>query len=117
MDKQTMTEKMNRGAEATDLALFVRTSAEDIVGWDRGKIIAALVRETNIDQEMAEVIGEEVEEQIKRLNLRTVTAPLIRELVDIKLLEHGLEEARRRHTRLGAPLYDVKRIIINQMGS
>jgi len=111
MQRQVMTEK---GMDATDLALFVRTSADDIVCWDRAKIVAALVRETNIDQEMAEVIGEEVEEQIKQLNLRTVTAPLVRELVDVKLLEHGLEEARRRHTRLGAPLFDVKQIIINQ---
>ena len=111
MQRQVMTEK---GMDATDLALFVRTSAEDIVGWDRGRIVAALIRETNIDAEMAEVIGEEVEAQIKQLNLRTVTAPLVRELVDVKLLEHGLEEARRRHTRLGVPLYDVKQIIINQ---
>jgi ribonucleoside-triphosphate reductase len=106
-----MTIKTN---DATDLALFVRTSSEDIVGWDKEKIIKALIRETNLDQEMAELIGQEVEEQIKHLNLRNVTAPLIRELVDVKLLEHGLEEARRRHTRLGAPLFDVKEIIFSQ---
>ena len=34
-------------------------------------------------------------------------------LVEVKLLEHGLEEARRRHTRLGSPLHDVKEIIFN----
>jgi ribonucleoside-triphosphate reductase len=111
METQTITKK---NSDATDLALFVRTSAEDIVGWDRGKIVAALIRETNIEPEIAEVIGEEVEEQIKNLNLKAVTAPLIRELVDVKLLEHGLEEARRRHTRLGSPLFDVKEIIFNQ---
>jgi len=114
MDAQTIMQKTKKPADATDLALFVRTSAEDIVGWDREKIVAALIRETNIDREMAEVIGQEVEEQIKGLHLRTVTAPLIRELVDVKLLEHGLEEARRRHTRLGSPLFDVKEIIFNQ---
>jgi anaerobic ribonucleoside-triphosphate reductase len=114
METNTILEKTKKTADATDLALFVRTSGEDIVGWNREKIIAALVRETNIDHEMAEMIGEEVEQQIKRLNLRTVTAPLIRELVDVKLLEHGLEEARRRHTRLGSPLFDVKEIIFNQ---
>ena len=115
MDTQATVEKRNkRGLDATDLSLFVRTSAEDIVGWEREKIIAALIRETNLDREMAELIGEEVEEQIKRLNLRSVTAPLIRELVDVRLLEHGLEEARRRHTRLGSPLFDVKEIIFNQ---
>ncbi len=116
MNPQAIAEekKKHKAADATDLALFVRTSGENIVGWDQEKIVAALVRETNIDRDIAEVIGREVEEQIKHLNLRTVTAPLIRELVDVKLLEHGLEEARRRHTRLGVPLYDVKNIIFNQ---
>lgn len=114
MNAQVTMEKNKKPADATDLALFVRTSAEDIVGWDRERIVVALIRETNIDREIAEVIGEEVEEQIKRLHLRTVTAPLVRELVDVKLLEHGLEEARRRHTRLGSPLFDVKEIIFNQ---
>ncbi|MDD5382827.1 MAG: anaerobic ribonucleoside-triphosphate reductase [Candidatus Margulisbacteria bacterium] len=114
MQRPVTVEETKKRTDATDLALFVRTSAEDIVGWDRGKIVAALIRETNVDSELAEVIGEEVEEQIKKLNLRAVTAPLIRELVDVKLLEHGLEEARRRHTRLGAPLFDVKEIIFNK---
>ena len=27
--------------------------------------------------------------------IKTITAPLVRELVDVKLLEYGLEEARR----------------------
>ncbi|MBI5400034.1 anaerobic ribonucleoside-triphosphate reductase [Candidatus Saganbacteria bacterium] len=107
-------EKIKDLSDATDLALFVRTSGDNIVGWNKEKIIAALIKETNIDRDMAELIGSEVEEQIKHLNLRTVTAPLVRELVDVKLLEHGLEEARRRHTRLGAPLFDVKEIIFSQ---
>lgn len=113
MSAQVLIEELRARKDSTDLALFVRTSAEDIVVWDRSRIVAALIRETGIDPEMAEVIGVETEEQIKQLNLRTVTAPLIRELVDVKLLEHGLEEARRRHTRLGAPLYDVKQIIFS----
>ncbi|MFH1684467.1 MAG: anaerobic ribonucleoside-triphosphate reductase, partial [Candidatus Margulisiibacteriota bacterium] len=114
MEAQTTVEQIKGQTDATDLALFVRTSSEDIVGWDRAKIIAALIRETNIDRDIAEIIGAEVEEQIKHLNLQTVTSPLVRELVDVKLLEHGLEEARRRHTRLGSPLFDVKEIIFSQ---
>ncbi|MFH1825908.1 MAG: anaerobic ribonucleoside-triphosphate reductase [bacterium] len=114
MQNQVVAEEQKRMDDATDLALFVRTSGDNIVGWDQEKIVAALIRETNIDRTMAETISKEVEVQVAGLNLRTVTAPLIRELVDVKLLEHGLEEARRRHTRLGVPLYDVKEIIFNQ---
>ncbi|MFA4844137.1 MAG: anaerobic ribonucleoside-triphosphate reductase [Candidatus Margulisiibacteriota bacterium] len=99
--------------DSTDQALFVRTSGDDIVGWDRGKIVDALVRETELNRELAEEIGIEVEAQLKGLKLKNVTSPLIRELVDVKLLEFGLEEARRRHTRLGSPLYDVRNIIFN----
>lgn len=100
--------------DSTDLALFVRTSSENIVGWDRDRIIEALIKETEIDPVTAEMVAIEVEEQIKNLKIKTITAPLIRELVDVKLLEHGMEEARRRHTRLGSPLYDVKNIILNR---
>lgn len=99
--------------DSTDQALFVRTSGDDIVGWNRGKIVDALVRETELNRELAEEIGIEVEAQLKGLKLKNVTSPLIRELVDVKLLEFGLEEARRRHTRLGSPLYDVRNIIFN----
>ncbi|MFH1361905.1 MAG: anaerobic ribonucleoside-triphosphate reductase, partial [bacterium] len=34
--------------------------------------------------------------------------------VDVKLLEYGLEDARRRHTRLGVPVYDVRKIIFSK---
>jgi len=100
--------------DSTDIALFVRTSAHDIVAWDRKRIVDALVRETGLDRNTAETIGKEVEEEISKWKVKTLTAPLIRELVDVKLLEHGLEEERKMHTRLGAPLYDVKNIIFSQ---
>lgn len=98
-------------SDATDLALFVRTSGDNIVSWSREKIIDALVKETDISRDIAEIIGHEVERQIANLRITSITAPLIRELVDVKLLEYGLEDARRKHTRLGLPLYDVKQII------
>ena len=100
--------------ESTDLSVFVRTSSDDIVAWDRGKIVEALIRETGIKPEVALIIGVEVEKQIKGLSIDTITAPLVRELVDVKLLEYGLEEARRKHTRLGSPVFDVKKIIFHK---
>jgi ribonucleoside-triphosphate reductase len=99
--------------ETTDLALFVRTSDEFISGWDRQKIVEALVRETFVEKEVAEKISKEVEDQIHNLRIKILTAPLIRELVNAKLIEHGLEFARRMHTRLGVPLYDVDQLILH----
>ena len=113
MTTQLLEKEKQLNNSTEDLALFVRTSSDDIVGWDREKIVEALIRETELNREIAQEIGQEVENQIKGMKVRSVTAPLVRELVDVKLLEYGLEEARRRHTRLGSPLYDVKNIIFN----
>ena len=99
--------------ETTDLALFVRTSSEDLVEWNRRRIVDALVRETYVDQDTAEAISKEVEEFIFSTKISMVTAPLIRELVDSKLIERGLEKARIMHTRLGVPLYDVDQMIVH----
>jgi ribonucleoside-triphosphate reductase len=100
--------------EATDLSVFVRTSTDDIVAWDKDKIVEALVRETGLKEEIAGIIAIEVDKQIRAMSIKTITAPLVRELVDVKLLEYGLEEARRKHTRLGVPLYDVNKIIAHK---
>jgi ribonucleoside-triphosphate reductase len=67
-----------------------------------------------LDKDTADMISIEVESQIKKSNIKILTAPLIRELVDAKLVEHGLERARKMHTRLGMPLYDVEQLILNQ---
>ncbi|MDQ7785115.1 MAG: anaerobic ribonucleoside-triphosphate reductase [Desulfomonilaceae bacterium] len=97
--------------ETTDMALFVRTSSEAMDGWDRSRIVDALLRETFIDEGTAEDISLEVENNIKRSGIKVITAPLIREMVNAKLLERGLEQDRRLHTRLGVPLYDVEQLI------
>jgi ribonucleoside-triphosphate reductase (formate) len=98
--------------ETTEMMLFVRSSEESMKGWDRSKIVEALVRETFIDRDTAEQISCEVEEVILRGDIKVVTAPLVRELVDAKLIERGLETARKMHTRLGVPLYDVEQLIM-----
>lgn len=97
--------------ETTDMALFVRTSSEAMDGWDRSRIVDALLRETFIDEGTAEDISLEVENNIKRSGIKVITAPLIREMVNAKLLERGLEQDRRLHTRLGVPLFDVEQLI------
>lgn len=102
-----------KGQETTDIAMFVRTSSDDIAGWDRKRIVDALVKEAGVEPETADQISIEVEDIILRSEIKCITAPLIRELVDAKLIERGLEEERRRHTRLGLPLYDVDQLILH----
>jgi anaerobic ribonucleoside-triphosphate reductase len=98
-------------AETTDMALFVRTSAEEMDSWDRARIEEALIKETLLDDGTAHQIAAEVEEMLSASQIKFVTAPLIRELVNTKLIERGLEKERLSHTRLGVPLYDVDNMI------
>jgi ribonucleoside-triphosphate reductase len=100
--------------DSTDISLFVRTSGEDIVQWNRQKIIDALMLETYVDLDTAQAISIEVEKQIFSSGIGTLTAPLVRELVNAKLIERGLEEARRMHTRLGFPIYDIGHLMVHQ---
>ncbi len=93
--------------------LLIRTSKNEIEPFDRRKIVESLIREVNLPKNIAEEIAIEVEAGIKSLNLEFVSAPLIREIVNVKLLERGLEEERKLYTRLGMPVYDVTNLIEN----
>ncbi|MCD6486253.1 MAG: anaerobic ribonucleoside-triphosphate reductase [Syntrophobacterales bacterium] len=98
--------------ETTDLVLFVRTSEADITGWDRRKIVDALIREAEVDLDTAEEISRDVEGQIVSSGIDILTASLIRELVDAKLIERGMKKATKLHARLGFPLYDVGQLTL-----
>ena len=100
----------------TESELFVRQSDENVKLFDPQRITDALVRETNLPPETAHKIAVEVKEQIRLSGIRALTAPLIRGLVDAKLLEHGLMNEYRLHSRLGVPIYDVDRIIQSVSG-
>lgn len=91
----------------------VRTSSLTIEPFDRKKIIQALIREANVPRKLAESISKEAEDRLKRLQIRYLTAALIREFVNAILLEKGLEEYRHSLTRLGQPVYDVTLTIEN----
>jgi len=105
---------MTENSETTDLTLFVHTSGEEIALWNRQRIVDALVREAEIDYLLAEEISKEVEKQIFSSSIGVLTTALIRELVNARLIERGLEKERRLHGRLGFPLYDVRQLILHQ---
>ena len=61
--------------ETTDITLFVRTSGEEAVRWDRRRIVEALIREAGIDERTAEAISREVEKQIVSSGISLLTTP------------------------------------------
>ncbi|ENN96654.1 anaerobic ribonucleoside-triphosphate reductase [Methanocaldococcus villosus KIN24-T80] len=93
------------------IILRVRTSNNQFEPFDKEKIVKALVREANADINIAKKIADDVERELKKMNVRYLTAPLIREIVNYKLIEYGLEELRHNHTRVGIPVYDITRLI------
>ena len=110
---QNLDNEANLKSDSTDVTLFVRTSDEEILKWDKQRIYDTLIRETDIHSDAAMIIATEVEKMISNLSIDVLTAPLIRELTNAKLVEYGLERIRRQHTRLGVPLYDVRNIIFS----
>jgi ribonucleoside-triphosphate reductase (formate) len=97
-------------------SLVVRRSDENLAQFNSQVIAEALVREAKLTPEVAHQISLEVKEQIERSRIRSLTAPLIRGLVDAKLLEHGLIAAHHAHARLGVPMYDADQIIQGAAG-
>lgn len=90
---------------------LVRTSRMEMEEFDRNKIVKSLVNEANVPLELAERITDEVEDRLINFQVRYLTAPLIREMVNAVLIEKGLEEYRHKLTRLGMPVYDVTKQI------
>lgn len=93
----------------------VRTSKNTLENFNKDRIVSSLIKETNIDEASAKMIAREVELDISKLHVKYLTAPLIREMVNVKLLEHGFESARMRYTRLGMPVYDTRQLIYEGM--
>lgn len=89
----------------------VRTSKNVIEPFERKKITESIVKETGLPKLLSEEIAKNVEEDLRRLQLRSVTSALLREMVNAKLIEKKLLEAKINYSRIGLPLYDVKEII------
>ncbi len=91
--------------------LFVRTSRHRMEEFNPNRILQSLVREGGMPVELAQKMTSEAETRLYKFQTTYLTAPLIREIVNALLVEHGYEEYRHRLTRLGTPVYDVTQMI------
>ncbi len=91
--------------------LFVRTSRHRMEEFNPNRILQSLVREAGMPVELAQKMTSEAETRLYKFQTTYLTAPLIREMVNALLVEHGYEEYRHRLTRLGTPVYDVTQMI------
>lgn len=73
-------------------------------------IYNSLLKETEISEENALKITEQVTRFLISAKLKLITAPLIREIVNVHLLKMGLEKCRLQYTRIGMPYYDLEKL-------
>jgi ribonucleoside-triphosphate reductase len=107
----------------------VRKTDGFMVPWDRSEIVEQLMTETklaeefyetrSINKEEAEEIAFEVERKVFDLNLKFISGPLIRELVNNVLLAKSREKPefalyRNILTRVGAPVYNAYLMDVGQ---
>ena len=86
---------------------MIRTSKYSKELFDSNKIEEYLVTEGELDVFLARQIAREVEVRLTKTNIEYLTAPLMREYINVVLLENGLENVRHKLTRLGTPPYEV----------
>jgi len=105
---------LERGDDTTDIALLVSTSSKSEINiWDKSKITDSLIKETGTSGELAQEIADTVERKIFESNFGTITTSIIRELIDIELIERGLSMIHKKHSHIGLPIYDVEQIILS----
>jgi len=102
----------------------VRTTDGHILEWDRQRIIQQIVDETRLvetfygyesaSEDCAQEIARLVEKRIRSLGLESLSGPLIREIVNITLLEKGMVQYRNVCTRVGTPVFDAHEIDVGR---
>jgi len=95
----------------------VRTTDGHMVEWDRNIVVNQLLKETSLSERFHGVpaitrdeafgIAKETEKRIRSMNLRFLSGPLIREVVNMVLIERNDVEWRNISTRVGTPVYDA----------
>ncbi len=100
--------------DATDIALLVSTTSKSEINiWDKSKIVDSLIKETGASESLASEIASAVERKIFESNFSSITTSIIRELVDLELLQRNLTMMHKKHSHLGLPMFDVEEIITN----
>lgn len=105
----TLIKNMEQVLTHNENPVMIRTSKYSKEKFDINKIEEYLITEGKLNSDLAEKIANQVKERLKNTNINYLTAPLMREYINVILLENDLEEVRHRLTRLGTPPYEVSK--------
>lgn len=121
-DQKTLSETLKvisnknegKSENTTDLLLQVTQATEGTTsGWDRKRIVEALVKETGISKFEAEDIAIAVEKKVFASDIKIISIGLIRELVDNELFVRGFAKKLEKQNILGMSTYNLNRIIFS----
>ena len=100
------------GKSTTDLSLLVDPGSKDeILPWEKGRIIQALEVEAGLSPSLASEIASAVERRVFGSGLRRISTSLVRELVDSELFDRGLDAKLKKQAVIGMPRFDLDLLI------
>lgn len=100
--------------EATDLALMVDALGhEETYPWNAERILEALVKEAGVEPGLAGELAAEVESDLLRWGRERVSTSLVRELVNVKLFQRGMDAKLQDHSRIGIPVHDLETMMLH----
>jgi len=106
--------KKTKKTDSTDFALMVDSTTNlERQEFDKSRIVTALVKEANCSETVATDVANTVEEKLKDSKLEVVTTSFLRSLVNMVLLEKGLDKELKSNSDVTIPFYDVTQIIEN----
>jgi len=124
MSRRPETKQLTFEGLAVPALPYVRSTDGHIIDWDRNRIVRQIVEETKLvetfygyegaSEATAQEIALEVENRIKNMGLKSLSGPLIREIVNITLLEKGMVQYRNVSTRVGTPVFDAHLIDVGR---
>jgi hypothetical protein len=91
----------------------VETTDGTISPFKPEKIIESLIEETRLDKATATEVATNVLRRLSSLGLDFIAAPHLRELICGELTAQGLHKYRCNYTRLGIPIYDVRKMLLH----
>lgn len=104
--------KKTKKVDATDFALMVdSTTSLERQEFDKERIAIALEKEAGCSTEVAKEVADSVETKLRASGLEVVTTSFVRSLVNMVLLEKGLDKELKSNSDVTIPFYDVTQII------
>jgi ribonucleoside-diphosphate reductase alpha chain len=85
-------ESFERTGHQLPVLLFEDVNADEPAAWDSGRVEEALIRQRSIEPDAARRISQEVEAELKKKNLPSITPRAIISVLDEQLVKHGFEQ-------------------------